>query len=265
MEITRTICDNLSSAATVEELDETLVSISNALSDAKSKSISETDKLALAEKVKGIIECAGSESLANNAKIRRRLRRTQQLLETDNQKDEKEQQKPPQGVKGFAEITKLFEVAKSVHDVETALNSVVLPDDKNQTDFGPLKKQLQKTLEINSLTNKKLQRRISRLVFVLSSSAEQEKLTADSKVKAEKNRNKEEARIELKRKRIESDMDYGTEPQRVFKNNNQGYEKESVVAPEPEPAFLPSADSSKSFETCIQEVSRVLRKRVHLL
>lgn len=269
-----TLCEKLSTATSVAELDALLVHISTLVSSDSASSLEKEEKLLVADKIKEILD-VGDDSLTSNAKIRRRLKRTQQLLEDSKpvpivtplqpvvqqkkQQQKKEPEQEQQRSYTLPEVIKLFETATSMHDVEKAMNGVKLPEDKENADFTtckePLKQQLKKVLETHADSiNKMLRRRIQRLVFVLSSTKEQEELTATSKIQAQKNITKEEAlrkEKEIKRRKdMENDRKNDTIQGAMY--------VPPPVAPVPipiEPAYVPSADDSKSFEICLAELN----------
>jgi hypothetical protein len=137
----------------------------------------------------------------------------------------------------------------------------VLPEDDTDVKTMKCKSDLKASLTKISDeygANKLLKRRIVRLIFVLSTKAEQAAQTAERKKLAEKNVAEEDVMRAAKRKRMEEmeDQQNGSgdqQQQRPSPFTRSG--ANAPVVKYVEPVFAPSTESSKTFVVCFEELT----------
>lgn len=173
----------------------------------------DTDRNAVKATLEAISE---NPSLANNAKIRRRLKRLIQSF------DPVEEAKPsvvapiaPSSFKAkqspsepldLASVIDSLNQSYTLQAVQASLDAVVIPEKSDGGDHSaeflkfrsPLKTALSRISNDESITNKILRKRIKRLIFVLSTKEEQAKLTAEQAVAASKAANSKAAKPPMK-------------------------------------------------------------------
>lgn len=162
-----------------------------------------SSKDAFREAVKAKLEEISENAvLVNNAKIRRRIKRLIQSFDPVEQAAPVEVEIPSSSkVKATSSssldlpsVIQSLNQAHSLQAVQSSLDSVVIPEKSDGGDHsveflkyrGPLKAALARIASDESITNKVLRKRISRLIFVLSTKEEQAKIGVEKAAAAAK-------------------------------------------------------------------------------
>ena len=185
--------DALNSAVSADDI-ETAISSSSAAKFV-SDQMDETSKMSVIAALEKVLE---NETISTTAKLRRRIKRFQQSLENETAPEVETSftDAPTQSIvqrhlSPDDSIAALV-ACRSYHDLTREMNNLCLPGDEEggikSESFAkyrcPMKTTLQHLLNTEGMTNKVLRRRVSRLIFVLSTDAEQAEDIAAAKAKA---------------------------------------------------------------------------------
>ena len=199
LEIMEAIINALSSAKSAEDI-ETAISSSSTL-DLVSSTEDSASGNDLKERLKAVLEKFSDDSeIATTAKLRRRIKRFQQSLDVTVAKSEISVPQDPRERKVVGTTPHLtpdesivaLQACRSYHDLAREMNNLCLPGVEEggvKGDFFavhrcPMKNILQSLVAKEGMTNKVLRRRVTRLIFVLSTEAEQAEEVAAVKAKA---------------------------------------------------------------------------------
>jgi predicted transcriptional regulator len=187
-----TFVDALNSAKSGEDI-ETAISSSSA-----AKFISDLDECSKISVIGALEKVLENETITTTAKLRRRIKRFQQSLDKDAAPEiESTVADAPIPAEIRRHLSPDDSIAalvacKSYHDLTREMNNLCLPGDEEggikSESFAkyrcPMKCTLQRLLSTEGMTNKVLRRRVSRLIFVLSTDVEQAQEIAAAKAKA---------------------------------------------------------------------------------
>ena len=187
-----TFVDALNSAKSGEDI-ETAISSSSA-----AKFISDLDGPSKTSVIAALEKILENETITTTAKLRRRIKRFQQSLDSDATPGiESTVADAPIAAEVRRHLNPDDSIAalvacRSYHDLTREMNNLCLPGDEEggikSESFAkyrcPMKCTLQRLLSTEGMTNKVLRRRVSRLIFVLSTDVEQAQEIAAAKAKA---------------------------------------------------------------------------------
>jgi hypothetical protein len=185
----------LTSAKSADEIETALSSSNVNDSDFAQNS---GDSTTVKDDLKAVLEkVLENEAILTTAKLRRRVKRFQQSLDVVQAEPEvlepahyasveiKQHSSPEESIAALTTCRSYFDLARE-------MNNLCLPGDQeggvNSEIFSkyriPMKDILQRLVDTKGMTNKPLRRRVSRLIFVLSTEAEQAEELAAVKAKA---------------------------------------------------------------------------------
>lgn len=187
-----TFIDALNAAKTGEDI-ETAISSSSAAKF--SSDLDEASKITVIAALEKVID---KQTITTTAKLRRRIKRFQQSLDNDAAPETEltatDTPRPAEVRRHLSPDDSIAALVacRSYHDLTREMNNLCLPGDEEggikSESFAkyrcPMKCTLQRLLSTEGMTNKALRRRVSRLIFVLSTDVEQAQEIAAAKAKA---------------------------------------------------------------------------------